>query len=93
MIWRNSLIKDRYHLAIHIMEVWPFQTEDNGTVAGAYVPCATEIIPVALPFSALQFLTVFLAAIVVTHRSGGYNPARLRAVITQRFKIFLEERS
>lgn len=32
---------------------------------------ATEIIPVALPLSALQFLCVLLAAIVVTRHSGG----------------------
>ena len=32
---------------------------------------ATTLIPVKLPFSALQFLSVLLAAIVVTHHSGG----------------------
>ena len=39
---------------------------------------ATEIIPVALPFSALQFLSVLLAAIVVTRRRGGSVRALLR---------------
>lgn len=32
---------------------------------------STEVIPVKLPISALQFISVFMAAIVVTHRGGG----------------------
>lgn len=38
---------------------------------GASILDATNIIPVALPFSALQFLTVILAAIIVTYQGGG----------------------
>jgi hypothetical protein len=38
---------------------------------GASLLDATKIIPVALPLSALQFLAVILASIIVTRRSGG----------------------
>ncbi len=39
---------------------------------------ATRIIPVALPLSALQFLAVLLAAVIVIWRGGGSVPALLR---------------
>jgi membrane protease YdiL (CAAX protease family) len=38
---------------------------------------ATKLIPVKLPFSALQFLSVLLAAVVVTRHSGGSVPKLL----------------
>ena len=48
---------------------------------------ATKIIPVKLPFSALQFLSVFLAAIIVTRQNG--NSVRdllLRGIDIKRIK-------
>jgi uncharacterized protein len=48
---------------------------------------ATKIIPVKLPLSALQFLSVLLAAIVVTHYSGGsVGELLLRGIDMERIK-------
>jgi hypothetical protein len=48
---------------------------------------ATKIIPVKLPFSALQFLCVLLAAIIVTRSSGGsVHELMLRGIDIHRIK-------
>jgi uncharacterized protein len=48
---------------------------------------ATKIIPVRLPFSALQFFSVFLAAIVVTrNNSGSVSELLSRGIDVQRIK-------
>ena len=44
---------------------------------------ATKIIPVKLPFSALQFLSVFIAAIVVTRQDKG----SVRSLLLRGFDI------
>lgn len=50
---------------------------------------ATKLIPVKLPFSALQFLSVLLAAIVVTRHSGGsVRKLLLRGIDMKRIKNF-----
>lgn len=51
---------------------------------------ATKIIPVKLPFSALQFLSVLLAAIIVTRQNGNsIRELLLRGIDIKRLKSCL----
>ncbi|MBK9924497.1 MAG: hypothetical protein IPP66_04320 [Anaerolineales bacterium] len=48
---------------------------------------ATKIIPVKLPFSALQFLSVLLAAVIITHQNGAsIRDLLLRGIDIKRIK-------